>query len=261
MRNPRNNVIRMHPILGFGWIGWGSLAILAVLIGGMALGVDWLYEFQRFVDRWTGLYSGYDPLVINWHHYYGISLVLPSFGLIGLLYLPIALFIHPRKVSMWPLLALVIWALARPFVLHELVSSLTTWLNMLLPLRPELSETLAIALAELPTALLLWILTRSTFVAASSALVICALSGVAPAILSQFITYNTSSPTWVFWTDRVITAAYHISLASALVWWAIASRRQAIHDLGRICSACGYDLHLATSPRCPECGAAREVAS
>lgn len=246
--------VRMKPIWGFGTVGWCGVVMLAVLAGGMVLGVDWLFEFQRVVDRWTGIYSGYNRIAIKWHHYYGISLRMPSFGLIGLLYLAIALHLYPRRLSIWALLAVVVWALARPFFVETIVLSIDGWLTRHLPIRPELAGAMALSIAEAPTVLLLGALSRSAFVACVSGLTVVVATGVIPVMLSQFATYNTSGQEWMIWAERGAAGLYHIGVGSSLLWWAVRSRRETLREAGARCMKCGYDVRGIAGAVCPECG-------
>jgi hypothetical protein len=224
------------PLLGFGWAGAVLLVVLLALAVPTIVGVDLRYQLQRAVHAcfgWSG--TVWLTTVGLWCH--RLSLERPGFSTVSLLYVLLALHVHPRRVRWWWYAALIAVALAAPVV--ELHRALRFW--------PP------------PWSFIIW----ST--ASSAAAGLCLAGAVGSWKPLPWIGVGVAAGALMKWSVETRAAlatpemmawfcAWHVMWAVPLLAWAMAARVRRRPPYA--CPECGYDMRGASAARCPECGAA-----
>ncbi len=234
------------PLWGFGWAGLVLLPFALWLLWCFLHGPDLRFKLLELMNNTLGIQAVYwtvlGPLYHNW-----VALEVAGLGWWGLLYVPVALQIHPRR-SRWWSAPLVVWAAVRAEVYtHALIRPGAALSGMLLAASGGLltRDSAALLLCCLVDVALLIAITRSWFVL--TALV----AGTAIAIAAdQWFTIRPAPVSeWVF---RMPAYVWHALAAGSLLAWAIRARRR--EPRPGFCSGCGYDLRGLEQRRCPECG-------
>jgi hypothetical protein len=233
-----------RPIWGFGWIGWIACGALAALLAMVLAGVDFTILYVNFIHDLFGLKFLFWFLV-SVHAGHCFTILGPTFGLIGLCIVVVALFIHLPRHGWWRCAPLIVWALIHP-AMYRAEMHMTQWIGTMIT-GVQISEVEAIEfdgmIFESVTCALLFLVTGSWVVLLATFFLMLASQQV-DNVLGAFPPFGGHSAV-VLW---------NAGLAVILLWWAIQARRR-VFGPGR-CAACGYDLRGVAHERCPECGEA-----
>jgi len=231
--------VRQHkPLLGFGPVGWASLAVLTAFLIALARGWDPVYTVARIIWHFS------DDQIGNWVRIWAKVWLYPAqmmlgvtFGIWGLLYASVAFFIHPRRLPLTPIVLLFATVGVEAFA----YGFTTPAFQARFPI--HLMTILRLAAAATELGLILWI-TRRWW---------CAAPLIIPLMWNAVVPDLARAP-WAWpYLDSVRIAA-HVAIAIPLLVWAVSARLRPAPST-RPCPACDYDLTgLNDSARCPECG-------
>lgn len=244
-----------RPLVGFGWIGWVSLVVLALAVvlawrGG--LGVR--YQLMVWVTDLFGPESMFQFV-------YGLIFTAiwvwgPTFSVMTWLLILPAFHVAPRRIPrVWLGVLLVFgvgWPLSHAFPMAHLSSYVrASWVPSWLGSAASgwrATMTAELALVSLIGVGALAVMTRSKLV--GIACVAAFLVSVARPALDSL---------W-YWQAQVLIRVgvssflWNAIVLGAMYAWAIRLRLE-LHP-AHACGACGYDLTGLTTGRCPECGEA-----
>jgi hypothetical protein len=176
------------------------------------------------------------------HHWFSIN--EPGLSWWSLVYIPLALHLHPTR-SRWWLVPLVLWLAIRPALCFQAVARPGPVVGSLvtsLALDPHSAALCLFGAADL---LLIGLIFRSRLVIFSTAATIAFIVMVAKFLNAR----PTSIPAWA-WPAMVNT--WHAGVGLPMLWWA-ARERWRFSRSGH-CKLCGYDLTGLAIAQCPECG-------
>lgn len=209
----------------------GLLALVLVLRIDV---VEWLY---RVVGALGGSRAAFEEWARVLHH----ASRMPMLGLLGYCYLAVALFLVPRRIGLWRVLLLAVWAGGQYYVhaaglrwaMSDDLWRLVAW--SALPV--NLAWAGIAGLVTRSERVVLWIIVAS--LGASTARVWLSVAPVP----------GTGG------LGALVTLGWHAVVACALVSWAWRERVRA-QRAGERCVECDYDLRgIEEAERCPECGA------
>jgi hypothetical protein len=241
------------PILGFGPIGYALLAVALALLWILVSGYDLRYQIMRLINDslgWNYMYQ-----YVMWYllaNYY--CLLSPRFGVLSLVYVLIALHLHPKRVAWWWYVFLAFGA--------QVTAGWYWWSSGIFrgstpfPIQfgsTYIQQITAELLIGMVTSVVLWRISRSWFVAWASALIVLwsigwkAIDWLFPSTMS--IEWSNAYP----WIGACV---YHGLMAYILLQWSIRARFRSRRD--DVCQSCGYDLAGLPGNTCPECGSAIE---
>jgi hypothetical protein len=228
--------------------------VAAALAWACASGIDLRFLIQKWINDHLGWQADF-WLVSVWLPGQNFGLLDPIVGPVTLVYVLIAMHLHPRRFGWWWYAALTAWAVVRPSMLFivsasHLARGLGSWWSGAVAAGTWVSgwdlPVCALLLLCADAALLL-ALTRSRMVGAA-ALTIAggwwSAGWLATKLSGSFDNWGIGLP-WVW--------IWHGGLGAAVFWWAVRGRRMAREAWE--CAACGYDLRGLSCGACPECGA------
>ena len=236
------DIRRNKPLWGFGPIGWIALAILTTLVVALLRGWDVVHAATAITwhlcdgdwDRWVRLWHKWTWLPHSM--WYGLT-----FGVWGLLYTTIALFIYPHKLSRIAVVLLFVTVLVEGYTFKTLPPAWSANLGI------SDYVLLGCGAAVIEAILLFWI-TRRWW---------CAAMLIVPLIWKPLFERHLTAVD----PGLPATLAFHTLVAAPLLTWAIAARLKPAPP-GKPCPSCDYDLTgLADSATCPECGRAQTPAA
>lgn len=226
------------PLLGFGWIGGAAAVIAALLLASLLSGFDLRHEIMRVITDafgWRAMFW-FTSVWLTWQHF---ATLQPTFGLIGLCYLLIAMRVHPAPMRWWRYALAVAWAVIGPVSFVYIYRTLSvTWPGFWPAAIPQRSYAFATFAAEIGTIALLLVVTRSR-------LVVWTAVAATPAA-------------WLLWSEIglgqwLVGPLWHTVLCGTLLWWSIRGRVTVVPPY--LCASCRYDLRGLNPSVCPECGA------
>lgn len=236
----------VKPILGFGWIGVIASIVLAGLIAAHVMGVDLI---QIYMNCLCALIPG-DAFLdfVALQTFYLLLMQAPTFNLFTAMGAIVALRIVPERIAAWRYGLVAVWGFthALPSWYSHVNAPLTDWLWS--GARSAVATAFGIygayGIAELSTALVLLIVTRSWWVGAS---VVAASATVMFAAASGAL--GTSHIAGVY--------LWQVLVIGTMLTWAI-HRRLRPRRSPTACPACEYELGATGGTTCPECGAVRD---
>lgn len=243
------------PLVGFGWAGSVSSAVLVALIVAVLVDVEIRYELLKLILFVFGL----DAMVyfVNRLHFLAFNLFGVTVSAITALAALIAFNVAPFRVSL-------LWQIVVAFVcsiwfLVSIESSIFVGRNMAgqswnFPMISVfyISEVVGTVLAGL----LILYLTRSRFVAAMWGLAVVAAI-LRYVLILDFGKTLVDAPSLFYVFDyyeySVLSLVFDVLTMGSLILWAVLERRKAVPEL--MCQSCGYDLvGIQGDACCPECG-------
>ena len=238
------------PLLGFGWMGWVLLAIAGALVVVWVTGYDLQYQLLAITHALFGDYGVYS--VSAYLIYQGISCThensLAQFSLWGLCASLIVLHIYPKRISLWRVIPLIVWAVSAPILNH----SISRLIHNALPDSTSIFVSVNIAYATdyAIVCIMLWFMSRSLRVAVGVSVlfgVTIVFTVISTRYLLQF------RPGWLVALERIYLLAWNPLLLAILLSWAIPARIR--YNRWWLCFKCGYNMRDLESTTCPECGA------
>ncbi len=215
---------------GFGPAGWVCLVFLLGASVYFVSGGKPVVEVQQVLMDLVGLEKMQHATIYGMMA--GFTWKGPSFSLVTLGVILIALAVQPRRIGWYWYVGLALWAFARPTLV------MASWRGELLPPRfgmPLESELYAVTVVGL------LLLTRSWVVGVVA--MVLAFGAMAA------LTLEENLPIWGYYLGGVV---FNGGLLAVLLWWAIGERRR-WRPIGH-CFACGYDVQSVGKGACPECG-------
>jgi hypothetical protein len=246
--------IQRWRIWGLGPVGWCSAIVLVSLGAAVLAGVDVQYLILRSIQGVAGD-SVLWWFVTAWMPFAWFQLGEPSFGLLPLAYILVALHQCPRPVSRLVVAGFFLWALATP-IIHvqssKVVGPLVSDSDVRWVLIHVVDAVIELAIAA---ALFGFVLRRGAPLAMLIGSMVIAR---ALWILLGYQLLVVSPLNGHIFIQRVSVVLYHAGVGGGLLWWCIRARREHRRSLLDACQACGYSLmglrSDLRSTTCPECG-------
>ncbi|GJQ29186.1 MAG: hypothetical protein HBSAPP03_10700 [Phycisphaerae bacterium] len=221
-------------------MGYTLLFVLAAIVGMLAWGVDIRYQGQRLVSHLFGPDVMYDVTIYGIVAQ-GLMAYVPTLFPWAGIPLLVALHLAPGRrrlilgglIVAWMFLAAGAWLrLAHVYKNAGLVPA--GW--------PMIDAGLMAGITiDLGTLIVLWVLTRDTWIAVAGV--------VALAIAWPIASIPSPMNIWCF----VGVGTLHAITTPAIIRWGLHARRAAMRP-PYVCPSCGYDRRGVCDRPCPECG-------
>jgi len=241
--------VSQKPVFGFGWVGWSSIVVGALIVTALFLGVDLQFATLRAV------YAVGDWPLVYWfvtRPFSSMSITLfdPLFGPFPLVGFLIACRVCSRRVPVWQqwlTVGVALWGSTAAFSMYPYTGA--HW-GMGNQVYIGVYEAFTLMLA----CLFSWIMFRDWRITLAFLLAIPLPLMRQYAWSRGWATPHFFSPRytgWIFWFDQPVFIFLTLVVP---IWWAVNDRRKCT-DPDLACIACGYSREgLAGSTRCPECG-------